>query len=278
VEVLVRTQRPPGEPRGQVLLVHGLEGSSETGYMRGMSHAALEAGFVTHRLNLRTCGGTEHLSRTLYHSGLTADVRVIVEDLAGQGPAPLWLVGFSLGANVVLKFAGELGQEAAGQIAGVCAVSTPLDLSACAHRIHQPDNWIYERRFLRQMRARLLATGRYRAADFAGIRSLIDLDNRITAPAFGFRDAEHYYATQSSNQYLERIRVPALLIHARDDTFIPFSVYDHPAISRNPRLGLLATDHGGHLGFISRGRPRLWLDGTVVEWMMGTDTLRLKHG
>lgn len=282
VQVLVKTQRPAGTPRGEMILVHGLEGSSESGYMRGMSHAALGAGFVTHRMNLRGCGGTESFCNTLYHSGLTADLRVIVEDLQAQGRGPVWLVGFSLGGNVVLKLAGELAEAARGSIAGVCSVSAPIDLAASAGRIHEPDNWIYERRFLRHMRTRLMATGRYQAADLEGIRSIIEMDDRVTAPSFGFRDAAHYYATQSSGRFLDRIRVPVLLIHAEDDTFIPFVMYRHAAFDTNPSLHLLATRRGGHLGFIARRGPRFWLDSTVIEWILehsGTkrETLAYSH-
>ena len=268
VQVLVKTQRPQGTARGEILLVHGLEGSSEAPYMRGVSYQALRAGFVTHRLNLRTCGGTEHLCSTLYHSGLTTDLPIILRELERDGRTPVWLAGFSLGANLILKLAGELGEDAQRLVAGLCAVSAPLDLAVCAHRLHQRDNFFYEQRFLRHMRARLLATGRYRPSDFTGIRSIVELDDRITAPAFGFRDAAQYYATQSSNQFLDRIRVPSLLIHAEDDTFIPAEVYRHPALARNPCLRLLATTHGGHLGFLARRAPRLWLDHTVVEWVM----------
>ena len=105
---------------------------------------------------------------------------------------------------------------------------------------------------------RLIATGRYTEPDFRGIRSIFDIDDKITAPSFGFRGAEHYYATQSSNQFLERIRVPALIVQAQDDTFIPFEIFRHPAFESNPNLTLLAPERGGHLGFISRDKPRFW--------------------
>lgn len=122
---------------------------------------------------------------------------------------------------MVLKLAGELGEKARPLIHGVCAVSTPLDLAACTQRMAQKENWIYERRLVRRMRARLLATGRYRTADFAGLRSVRDFDDRITAPSFGFGDAANYYRTQSALRYLESIRVPALLIQAKDDPMVP---------------------------------------------------------
>jgi predicted alpha/beta-fold hydrolase len=176
-------------------------------------------------------------------------------------------VGFSLGGNVVLKLAGELGDEGRRSIAGVCAVSTPLDLGVCARRINQRENWLYQRRFVHHMRRRLCATGRYTRAQLAGLDSVFAIDDRITAPSFGFRDAEHYYSTQSCTLFLESIRVPALLIQAKDDTFIPFELYEHPALRRNVNLRLIATGHGGHLGFISRTGPRFWVDEVILEWI-----------
>ena len=266
VEVLLQSQYPAGALRGEMILVHGLEGSGESGYMRSLSQAGLDAGCAMHRFHMRTCGRTAHLSKTLYHSGLTSDLLWVVRELTRQGRGPLFLVGFSLGGNVVLKLAGELGEEARDLVAAVCAVSTPIDLEACARRMMKLDNRFYERRFLRRMFLRLLGTGRYTRGDFRGIRSIFEFDDRITAPEFGFRDGLDYYRTQSSRRFLDRIRVPALVIQAQDDTFIPFETFRHPAFDSNPHLRLIATRHGGHLGFIAGRRPRFWVDGVVLEW------------
>jgi predicted alpha/beta-fold hydrolase len=177
-------------------------------------------------------------------------------------------VGFSLGGNVVLKLAGELGDAGPAAIRCVAAVSTPLDLAACARRIAEPDNRIYQSRFVRRMRQRLCATGRYRVEEFAGLRTVEELDDRFTAPSFGFGNAANYYRTQSSIRFLNGIRIPALLIQAKDDTFIPFSVFEAPEVRQNSRVRLLVTEHGGHLGFLGRGR-RLWLDHAVMEFISG---------
>ena len=138
-QVLVQTQRPSGEAHGQIILVHGLEGSADAGYMQSLAHHGLEAGYAVHRLNLRGCGGTEHLAKTAYHAGLTGDLLAVLRTLAGENQAPLWLVGFSLGGNLVAKLAGELGDDGPALLAGVCAASAALDLAACARRINQPD-------------------------------------------------------------------------------------------------------------------------------------------
>lgn len=267
-QVLVESQRPAGGARGEIVMVHGLEGSGEAGYMRGLSQAALEAGFAAHRFHMRTCGGTEHLSSTLYHSGLTSDLEFVLRDFARLGRRPIFLAGFSLGGNVVLKLAGELGENGAALIAGVCAVSTPIDLAACCARLARWDNRLYERRFVLRMRRRLRATGRYRPQDLAGLRSVRDIDDRITAPAFGFRNAAHYYETQSAARYLDRIRVPALVIQAQDDPIIPFETYNHPAFQSNPFLTLLAPRHGGHVAFLARGRRRFWAEAAILDWIL----------
>ena len=271
VQVLVHTQRPAGAPVAELILVHGLEGSSDAGYARSLAQAALEAGFSVHRYNMRSCGGTEHLSgSTLYHSGQTADLLAVIGRL--KGPAPAFLVGFSLGGNVVLKLAGELGESAREMIAGICAISTPIDLAACVKQLGRRSNSIYSRRFVTRLKQRVvlkekLTPGLFELAHLARVRSVYDFDDCYTAPAFGFGTAVNYYATQSSNQFLDHIRVPALVVQAKDDPLIPFQVYQHPAFARNPHLRLLAVDHGGHLGFISKTKPRFWLDHTLLDWV-----------
>lgn len=263
-QVLVETQRPE-RPRAEVTFVHGLEGAGNAGYIVSLAHACLSAGFITHRFHMRTCGGTELLTNTLYHAGLTGDLRVFLE--RRPRVRPMFLVGFSLGGNVVLKLAGELGEQACEMISGVCAVSTPIDLGACARRIGEQDNVLYERRFVKRMQARLIATGRYRKEQFRKARSIYAIDDLLTAPSFGFGTADRYYETQSSKEFLDRIRVPALLIQAKDDIFIPFEIFNHPAFTRNPHLTLMATEYGGHLGFLQRRGRRFWIDEVVTEWI-----------
>jgi uncharacterized protein len=267
VEVEILSVRPPADAKGEIVLVHGLEGSAEASYMTRLSSAAVAAGFAAHRFNMRTCGGTERLCKTLYHAGLTSDLLAVLRALRDEGRAPAFLAGFSLGGNVVLKLAGELGASATDLIAGVAAVSTPLDLDACSRRIAQPSNRVYEMRFVRRMRARLYATGRYSPADFAGLRSVRAIDDRITAPSFGFGSASNYYRTQSALRFLGAIRVPVLLIQAKDDIFVPFEIFEDDAVRSNPRIELLVTEYGGHLGFLGRSPRRFWSDTAIMEWI-----------
>jgi predicted alpha/beta-fold hydrolase len=272
VRVRSHSQWPEAEPRGEAILVHGLEGSSEGGYMRSMAYAALEAGFVTHRLNLRGCGGTEPLASSNYHSGQTSDVLHVIRERKRQSGLPVYLIGFSLGGNIALKLAGELGEAGPDLLAGVCAVSSPIDLAACAKALGERRNFVYQRRFLSRLKEKVQlrhaqAPQLYSLEHLPKIRTIYDFDDYYTAQFFGFGTADRYYRTQSANQFLDAIRVPALVVVAKDDPFIPFAVYDHPAFARNAHLRLVAPDRGGHLGFIARRQPRFWLDALVVDWL-----------
>ncbi|MEP7363421.1 MAG: alpha/beta fold hydrolase [Acidobacteriota bacterium] len=274
VQVLIHTQQPE-KPRGEVVLVHGLEGSSHAPYMRSMAQTLLAGGFTVHRTNIRSCGGTEFLCSTLYHAGLTKDIFSILTDLDRQRRTPVYLVGFSLGGNQALKMAGELGSDAQRLLAGVVAISTPIDLAECCRMLALPSNRLYQWRFLSSMRKRLRLRRSAIAAKLPydkldGVRSVWEFDDLFTGPAFGFTGAEHYYSTQSAIRYLDQIRVPTLVIQAQDDPMIPFEVFSHPAFRNNANLTLAATRHGGHLGFLSTVQPRIWVDGAVRQWIAGT--------
>jgi predicted alpha/beta-fold hydrolase len=267
--ILVLEHQPP-EAKGQILLLHGLEGSSDAGYFKSFAQEALLRGFGIHRSNMRTCGGTETLSETMYHSGLTSDTHFILEQIHRKHPRPLFLVGFSLGGNVALKLAGELGEN--HLLAGVCAISTPIDLAACVRTLDQPSNRIYARRFLKRLKERIRLKARisphlYSDGDLDAVTGIWEFDDRYTGPLFGFGNAANYYRTQSSQNFLDAIRTPSLVIHAQDDPLVPASTYQHDAFAENPYLKLLLLEHGGHLGFLSREKPRFWLDGVVLDWM-----------
>jgi len=253
-------------PDGPVmLLVHGLEGSVDSNYMRSMTVLAQQAGFDVVRLNVRNCGGSEPLAPTLYHSGLTADLRAVVEQFATRR---LCVVGFSMGGNQALKLAGEWGERPPEHVASVCSISAPIDLAACARRLGEPRNRIYEHHFLRSLGARLrrkarLMPDRFTVEPLERVRSIIDFDDHVTAPAFGYDGALDYYARCSARKYLKAIRVPTLLIQAHDDPFIPFETYELPP---NPALRLIAPEFGGHVAFLSRHPPRFWAAAQAVRF------------
>lgn len=270
--ILVNEHQPVGPPRGQIVCIHGLEGSSNAGYILSLCQAALLRGFGVHRTNLRSCGGTEHLSQTMYHSGLTSDTRQILGEIFKRQLGPLFLAGFSLGGNVSLKLAGELGETEL--LAGVCAVSTPIDLAECVRQIDRPSNLLYAKRFLSRLKDRirrksLLSSETYTAAGLNEVKTIWEFDDKFTAPLFGFGTAANYYDTQSASRFLHSIRVPALILTAKDDPLVPFRIYNHPAFKTNAALELLATEHGGHLGFLSRTKPRFWLDDILLDWFDG---------
>jgi len=265
VQVLAHCHfRDPAAPL--LLLVHGLEGSSDSPYMRATAREALAAGFDVLRLNVRNCGSTEHLCPTLYHSGLTADLRSVIEQLA---PRRICLLGFSMGGNQALKLAGEWADRAPAHLVAVIGISTPIDLASSARRIGEPRNRLYEIRFMRSLRARMrrkahLWPNLYSAAGLDRLRSVVDFDHQVTAPAFGFRDAWDYYEQSSARNYLASICIPALLLQAQDDPFIPFDPYRR--LPPNPRLQILTPTHGGHVAFLSRTPPRFWAARQAVRF------------
>ena len=273
-------EQTPSDPIAHVLAIHGLEGSSNSGYLLSLSHELLHANIAIHRFNMRSCGGTEHLAKSNYHAGQTSDALAVLKEIRQTWDGPLFLVGFSLGGNVSLKLSGELGEEAIGFLDGVCSISNPLDLSACSDALEEPRNVIYENRFLKYLRARinrrhLQYPDLYDIKPLAKVRTIRQFDDAYTAKLFGFGTAANYFATQSSNQFLERIKIPTLLIQAKDDPLIPFRVYNHPAIKSNPKISLIATDHGGHVGFIARSQPRFWIDAHIRRWI---EEVRNKSG
>lgn len=266
VRVLAVRHEALAPARGNVVALHGLEGSHNSGYMLSMAAAALARGFRVHRLNMRTCGGTEHLAPTLYHAGLTSDLKAIVAALE----PPVFVIGYSLGGNVVLKAMGEWGDSA--PVAGAIAISTPLDLMACCLRMQEGRNWLYSQKFIKSLKARY--TRRHQSFPdlfpldgLDRVRSVLEFDDRFTAKAFGFGDAANYYATQSSRGFLDKIRRPTLLIQAADDPLIPVRVYREAGIERNPCLELALEAHGGHVGFLARGPHRFWAEERAACWM-----------
>ena len=265
-----------------LVLVHGLEGSSRSVYILGTAAKAFAVGFNVVRLNLRTCGETEHLSETLYHSGLSADLRFVVGELIARDKLEkIFVAGFSLGGNMSLKFAGEFGDDAPPQLRGVAAVSPSIDLAGCADLIEQRSNQIYNGRFIvglkKRMRriARLYPT-RYDLKKLKSVRTIREFDALITAPYNGFADADDYYQRSSALQFINKINVPTLIIAAQDDPFIPFAPFADAALSQNPNVILLAPKHGGHVGFIQEklsGEDNFWAENRIVEFFKSLESL-----
>jgi len=273
-EVIIKAhlQNPPRDRCGMLVLLHGLESSAESGYMRSLAAAALARGYSVCRLNTRTCGGPEQLSRHFYHAGLTSDVLTVLKEFRKSGEPKPWVVGFSLGANVVLKLAGELGQNARDTLSGVAAVSPPLDLEACCRRMPVAARGLYDRRFTFRLKSKYrrfhrLYPERFPLEWVRGVDSVRSFDDRVTSRCFGFDDAMHYYRTQSSGRFVSGIRVPTLVVQAQDDPLIPFEAFRSPGLRENPNLSFVFPDNGGHVAFLAKGMRRFWVDDVVLEWI-----------
>lgn len=243
-----------------VLLVHGLEGSARSSYMLESCRALAARGLRAVSMNFRSCSGVPNRAPRFYHAGDTADLETVLAHLRRREPeAPLGAMGFSLGANVLLKYLGERGEGSA--VRAAVAVSVPFDLMAGARFM---DGTFMGRRYVEILLKSLRAKYRARAADLGDAcdapralasRSFIDFDDAVTARLHGFRDVADYYGRSSSAQFLPAIRVPTLVIHSEDDPFVPREAIPRAAFAANPHLSAVVTAHGGHVGFI-QGTPR----------------------
>ncbi len=258
-----------------MLLVHGLEGSSESIYMLGTADKAFAAGSNTLRMNMRNCGGTEHLTTTLYNSGMTADIEAVVNELIARDFLEnIFLVGFSMSGNMILRVVGEGGAELPTQVKAACAVSPAIDLAACAAMLETKSNWIYRQKFVRSLRRRMrrkkeLYPELYETGELKKVRTVRDFDARYTVTHGGYRDVADYYASASSLPHIKGIQRPTLIIHAQDDPFIPFDALREHSIASNPYVVSLLPRHGGHVGFVGedgQGEDRFWAENRVAEF------------
>ena len=265
-------QKPREHPT--LILLHGLEGSSDSGYMLGTADVAFGTGFNVLRLNQRNCGGTEKLTPTLYNSGLSCDVSAVVRELIERDRLPeIFAVGFSMGGNLVLKMAAEFSAAAPPQLCAVAGVCPSCDLGACADAIGEFRNRIYERHFVSRLKRRMkyksaLFPGKYPLNGLRKVRSVRQFDDAITAKFCNFRDADDYYTTSSTLPLLGEIHVPTLILLAQDDPMIPFRSFDATKLAANLRITLEAPRYGGHCAFIGRKKDgqRFWADARIVEF------------
>jgi predicted alpha/beta-fold hydrolase len=265
---------PDRAARLTVILVHGLEGSSESRYIRGIAARAWDAGCNVVRMNMRNCGNTDELTPTLYHSGLSNDVGAVIRHYADQFSLErVALVGYSMGGNLVLKLAGEWGTEP--PLCAVATVCPAIDLAAGADALHEPANRIYEWHFLRGLMRRYrrkasLYPHIYGADDVGPIRSLRQFDHKIVAPHCGFRDADDYYYRAASARVVDQIAVPTLILRAVDDPFVRMLPETRAKLLANPHVLLVETPHGGHCAYLSRDRGEdiHWAEASVVRYLM----------
>ncbi len=259
-----------------VLLLHGLEGSSRSQYMLGNAARAWAAGCNIVRMNMRNCGGTENLSPTLYHSGLSGDVAAVMRMLAAEkGLEAFALVGYSMGGNLVLKLAGELGANRPAYLKAAVGVSPAMDLGASADALHNPSNRVYEWKFLLGLRRRFRRKAElfpeiYSTEGLERIATLRQFDDQITARYSGFTGADDYYYRASSTRAASQISVPTLILHALDDPFIRMLPSTRDALLANPRVKLVETRHGGHCAFLApaEGYDGYWAEKVLLDFLL----------
>ena len=243
--------------------------------MLGIAAKAIAAGMNVVRMNQRTCGGTDELAATLYHSGRSADVMAVARNLIANDKIEHFaLCGFSMGGNLVVKAAGEWGADGPPRFTALAAVCPPLDLAASADALHLPQNRIYEHYFLRKLTTRMRRKARcfpglYDLSRLRGLKSLRDFDDKVTAFYCGFQGASDYYARAAGSQVLDKISVPTFILYARNDPFIRFLPETRNKISNNPRITFIETEDGGHCSFIGErnGDDGHFAERAVVEFL-----------
>ena len=255
-----------------VLGLHGLEGSSESHYMRGLAQQAWRRGWNVVLLNQRNCGGTEHLTPWLYHSGLTHDPLMVLQQLVDTYRLPsIVIAGYSLGGNLTMRLAAEAADHPELPIRAVAAVNPTMDLARCVDAIEWPSNRLYQWNFMRGLRTRMqrkarLFPDRFDLRPLSRIRTIRAFDDAYTAPMGGFGNAANYYRTASALATADAIAVPALVLASEDDPFVPADQFRAPVLAGNPHVTVRIERHGGHCAFVARGWS-YWAESTVVEWL-----------
>jgi len=274
--------QPAPRRHATLLALHGLEGSSTAHYMRGLADKGYALGFNVVLLNQRNCGGTEHLSDGLYHSGLSSDPAAVIQELVElDGLTRISVVGYSLGGNIALRLAGAHGPRGpANALTAVCAVSPTMDLARCVDALERPENALYEINFVRNLRNRMrrkarALPGRFDLECLASVRTVREFDETFTAPHHGFEDADDYYHRASALRVIDTIDVPTLIVSAKDDPFVPPEQFHESSVTANPSVMVAVTRHGGHCGFLAKASNDFdgyWAERVAIEFAQYHDT------
>ncbi|HLJ86063.1 MAG TPA: alpha/beta fold hydrolase [Candidatus Angelobacter sp.] len=267
--------QPDRRSRPAIVIVHGLEGSSDSQYVVGVGSKAWCAGMNVVRMNMRNCGGTEKLTPTLYHSGLSSDVGAVVRSLIDEEKLQrVGIAGYSMGGNLVLKLAGEWGNSAPPEFRVAVAVSPAADLAASAEALHLLSNRIYEWKFLTGLMRRYRRKQSLFPAIYQEVvrfpRSIVEFDDVITARYNGFTGAQDYYSRAAAAKVVDAIAAPTLVLHAEDDPFVRLLPETRAKILANPHVTLLETQHGGHCAFLAQpnGYDGRWAERQIVEFFL----------
>lgn len=277
VRLLLRASWQPGarEKRPALILLHGLGGGDDSGYMIALGRLAWSRGWHVVRMNMRGAGDSEALCPRLYNAGLDSDLLASVDAVAKETPR-VAVAGFSLGANVALLAAGRNTGRLPASLVAVAGVSPPLDLAACAGALERPDNRLYQAYFMRALESAYVRRGRLRPDLFPagrerGLRTVREYDEAITAPHGGYRDAADYYSHASAGQHLARIDRPALVLAAADDPMIPVASVTRWPLPESGLVRREITPTGGHTGFVAPtvAPGRFWAAERVMGFLSG---------
>ena len=257
------------------ILTHGLEGSADRGYMRGMARALHRRGWDVVAWNLRGCSGEPNRRVPTYHSGKTEDLALVVDHALQKGYDAAATVGFSLGGNMTLKYLGERGREGRldDRVCRAVVFSVPVDLASSARQISRVTNWHYNQYFLRSLRETIRVKAKQHpdavsTEPFDQIRTLSDFDDAYTAPLNGFRSAADYYDQASSKPFLADLPVPTLLVNAENDSFLADACYPAAIARESDHLTLEIPKSGGHVGFVAfNGHDEYWSERRAAKWL-----------
>lgn len=236
------------------IILHGLEGNAQRTYVSGAGHHLQKAGWDIASMNFRGCSGEDNLAYQSYHSGKTEDLEEVISHILEKDLyTEIVLVGFSLGANLLLKYLGER-EEVPSEIKKAVAISVPTSLRGSLESLMKPENWLYSKAFLINLRKKherkmKLHPDKMNASDLAKIKTLKDFDDVYTSKAHGFKDAYDYYEKNSSNQFLANIKIPTLILNAKNDSFLNEDCYPFQIAENSKNIYLEAPEYGGHVGF-----------------------------
>lgn len=249
-----------------ILLLHGMGGCHTASYMVRLSRKLYELGYRAVRINMRSCGSGKHLARVPYHGGLSSDILHVLEMFKKQTPSsPVLLVGFSLGGNIALKLAGELGRDAGDLLKTTLAVCPPVDLADTAALMCTPKNRLYNLYYMRQLEK--LAEKWTKGKPFS---TIYEFDEIVTAPNWGFKDPAEYYEISSSKTKLQKIHHPCHILFARDDPFVNYKICTESKLS--PDVSVWIAPKGGHMGFFGwteENHKFYWMDSVLLRWIEG---------
>jgi predicted alpha/beta-fold hydrolase len=258
--------------RRLAILSHGLEGHSRHSYMMGMVKALNRQGISALSWNFRGCSGELNRKHYSYHAGLSGDLEAVIKHVQDDFDE-IYLIGFSLGGNLVLKYLGECGDKTHPKIKSAVAISAPIDLKAVASVLHSQKNAIYFRKFMWTIEQKLHAKAKKfplpaSISRLKQVKSFKDLDDWFTAPMFGYKDAEHLWRATSSLMYLDKIRLPTLLLSAADDPILTPICYPTDIAQKSPCFYLEVPEYGGHVGFMSLGiKGEYWSETRTIQFI-----------